>query len=94
MDFSNFLALTGHRRIDRSESSSDLTFLFVKESCKEIQKLIPLSTLFFQWEDADDHGKHFEMEDKVIKVLSCMLLSNDLEVALLEALEVKPHETS
>jgi hypothetical protein len=66
MDFGHFLAFTGHRRIDRAESSSDLTFLFIKECGEEVQKFIPLGTLFLQWENTDDYSKHFKMEDKVI----------------------------
>lgn len=69
--------------------SSDI--VFVEETSKEIKKLIPLSTLFLEWENANNHSKYFEVEYKIVQMLSCVLLPHNLEIALLEALEVEAH---
>ena len=53
-----------------------------------VQELIPLLALFFEREDRDKDREHLQMEDEVEEVLSRSLLSCDLKVALLEALEI------
>jgi hypothetical protein len=68
--------------------------IFIKEAGKEVEKLIPLSTLFFERENAYYHSKNFEMEHKVVQMLSSVLLSNNLEIALLQPLEIKSHIAS